>query len=69
MMTMVKVNYIKDAHKNGKIYFDTDIPKKFENWIKKNKNMGKYVKHINIAKNLNKGSLAAMVVFLKQQKI
>ena len=46
MMTMVKVNYIKDAHKNGKIYFDTDIPKKFENWIKINKDMGKYVKHI-----------------------
>ena len=40
MMTMVKVNYIKDAHKNGKIYFDTDIPKKFENWIKKPKIWG-----------------------------
>ena len=26
MMT-VKVNYIKDAHNNGKNYFDTDIPK------------------------------------------
>ena len=26
MMTMVKVNYIKDAHNNGKNYFDTDIP-------------------------------------------
>ena len=32
---MVKVNYIKDAHNNEKNYFDTDIPKKFENWIKK----------------------------------
>ena len=29
MMTMVKVNYIKDAHNNGKNYFDIDIPKKF----------------------------------------
>ena len=65
----VKVNYIKDAHNNGKNYFDTDIPKKFENWIKINKDMGKYVKHIKIAKNLIKGSLAGMVVFLKRQKI
>ena len=40
MMTMVKVNYIKDAHNNGKNYFDTDIPKKFENWIKIDKDMG-----------------------------
>ena len=31
--------------------------------------MGKYLKHIKIAKNLIKGSLAAMVVFLKRQKI
>ena len=69
MMTMVKVNYIKDAHNNGKNYFDTDIPKKFENWTKNTKYMGKYVKHIKIAKNLIKGSLAAMVVFLKRQKI
>ena len=32
MMTMVKVNYIKDAHNNGENYFDPDIPK---SWIKK----------------------------------
>ena len=40
MMTMVKVKYIKDAHNNVKIHFDTDIPKKFENWIKKTKIWG-----------------------------
>ena len=69
MMTMVKVNYIKDAHNNGKNYFDTDIPKKFENWTKNTKYMGKYLKHIKIAKNLIKGSLAVMVVLSKRQKI
>ena len=26
----VKVNYIKDAHNNGKNNFDTDIPKSFK---------------------------------------
>ena len=31
--------------------------------------MGKYVKHIKIAKNLIKGSLAVIVVLLKRQKI
>ena len=66
MMTMVKVNYIKDAHNNGENYFYPDIPKKLD---KKNKDMRKYVKHIKIAKNLIKGNLAAMVVFLKRQKI
>ena len=63
MMTMVKVNYIKDAHNNEKKYFDTDIPIKFENSIKKNKDMEKYVKHIKIAKNLIEGSRTAVVVF------
>ena len=29
IMMTVKINYIKDAHNNGKNYFDTDIPKKF----------------------------------------
>jgi hypothetical protein len=31
--------------------------------------MGKYVKHIKIAKNLLKGSLAAIVSFLKTPEI
>ena len=61
MMMMVKVNYVKDVHNNEKNHFDTDIPKKFENWIKINKAMGKYVKHIKIVK-----TLAAMVGFLKE---
>ena len=69
MMTTVKVDYIKDSHNNGKNYFDTDIPKKFENWTKNTKYMGKYVKHIKIAKNLIKGSLTAMVVFFKRREI
>ena len=50
----------------GKKYFDTDIPKKFENWTKNTKDMGKYRKHIKIVKNLLKGSQTAMV-FLKRQ--
>ena len=50
-------------HNNVKNYFDTDIPNKFENWTKNPKYMGKYVKHIKIAKNLIKGSLTATVVF------
>ena len=41
---MVKVDYIKDSHNNGKNYFDTDITKKFENWTKNTKDIGKYVK-------------------------
>ena len=44
-MATVKVNNIKDPHNNGKNYFDTDIPKKFENLTKSTKDMGKYVKH------------------------
>ena len=66
MMTTVKVDYIKDSHNNGKIYFDTE--KKFENWTKNTKYMGKCVKHIKIAKNLI-GSLTAMVVFFKRREI
>ena len=60
---------MKGAHNNGENYFDTDIPKKFENWIINTKDMGKYVKHIKIAKNLLKGSLTAMVVFLNDRKL
>ena len=30
IMMTVKINYIKDAHNNGKNYFDTDIPKSFK---------------------------------------
>ena len=70
MMTTVKEDYIKDSHnKNGKNYFDNDIPKKFENRTKNTKYVGKYVKHIKIAKNLIKGSLAVMVVFFKRREI
>ena len=68
-MTTVKVDYIKDSHNNKKNYFDTDIPKKFENWTKNTKYMEKYVKHQKIAKNLIKGSRTAMVVFFKQREI
>ena len=65
MMTTVKLNNILYAHNNGKKYFDTVIAKKFENRTKNTKDMGKYVKHIKIAKNLLKGSLTAIVSFLK----
>ena len=65
MMTIVKINYIKDAHNNGKNYFDTDIPKKFKNWTKNTKDIGIYVKYIKIAKNLIKGSLTAIDGFVK----
>ena len=44
MMTMVKVNYKNDAHNNVKNYFDTDIPKKFENWSKNTENSQKPAK-------------------------
>ena len=46
----------------GKEYSYTVIAKKFENRTKNTKDMGKYVKHIKIAK---KGSLTAIVSFLK----
>ena len=68
-MTTVRVDYIKDSHNNGKNYFYTDIPKKFENWTKNTKYMGKYVKHKKIAKNLIKASVTAIIVFFKRQKI
>ena len=69
MMTTVKVNYILDAHNNGKIYFDTVIAKKFKNRTKNTKDMGKYVKLIKIAKNLLKGSLTAIFSFLETLEI
>ena len=43
MLTMVKVNYIKDAH-NGKNYCDTDIPKKVLKLDQKNQRYGKICK-------------------------
>ena len=49
-LTDRRTDDIKDAYNNGENYFDTDIPKKFENWTKNTKDMGKYVKHIKIAK-------------------
>ena len=61
MMKTVKVNYILDAHKNEKKYFETVNAKKNLNWTKNTKDMGK---HIKIAKNLLKGSLATMFLFL-----
>ena len=51
---------IKDAHNNGKNYFDTDIPKCIRDMENKGKNL-------KIAKNLQKSSLTVMVVFSKQQ--
>ena len=69
MMKTVKVNCILDAHNNGKKYLKTVIAKKFKNWTKNTKDMGKYVKYIKIAKNLLKGSLTAIVSFLKTPEI
>ena len=65
MMTKVKVNCILNAHNNGKKYFDTVIAKRFENRTKNTKYMGKYAKHIKIAKSLLKDSLTSIVSFLK----
>ena len=63
----VKVNFIKDAQNNGRNYFVTDIPS-FKIRPKPPKDMEKRVKHIKISKYLQKGSLTAMVVFLKRQE-
>ena len=52
-----QLNYILEN------YFDTVIPKKFENQTKNTKDIGKYVK---IAKNLQKDSPIAMDVLLKR---
>ncbi len=40
LMMTVEVNYIKDAHNNGKNHFDIS-PKKFLNWTKTSKIWGK----------------------------
>ena len=53
----------------GKNILKLSSQKKFENRTKNFKDMRKYVKHIRIAKNLLKDSLAAIVVFFKQWKI
>ena len=63
MMKTVKANYILDAHNNGKQYFETVNAKKVLKFDQNTKDMGKYVKHIKIARNLLKGSLAAIVSF------
>ena len=65
----VKVNYILDAQNNGKFNFDIFNYKNFKNRTINTKDMGKNVKNIKIAKNLQKGSLTAIDVFLKRQEI
>ena len=60
----VKVNYIKDVHNNGKKYFETVL--KLD---QKCQRYGEIYQHIKIAKNLLKGSLAAIVSFLKTPEI
>ena len=65
----VKVNYILDAQNNGKFNFDIFNYKNFKNRTINTKDMRKNVKNIKIAKNLQKGSLTAIDVFLKRQEI
>ena len=45
------------------------MQKSFKNKTKNTKDIGKYVKHIKIAKNLLKVSLAAIVSLLKTPEI
>ena len=65
----VKVNYILDAQNNGKFNFDIFNYKNFKNRTINTKDMRKNVKNIKIAKNLQKGSLTAIDVFLKRKEI
>ena len=64
----VKVNYILDAQNNGKFNFDIFNYKNLKKTDHKTKDMKKNVKNIKIAKNLQKGSLTAIDVFLKRQE-
>ena len=65
----VKVNYILDAQNNGKFNFDIFNYKNLKKRTINTKDMKKNVKNIKIAKNLQKGSLTAIDVFLKRQEI
>ena len=65
----VKVNYILDAQNNGKFNFDIFNYKNFKNRTINTKDVRKNVKNMKIAKNLQKGSLTAIDVFLKRQEI
>ena len=58
-----------DAQNNGKFNFDIFNYKNFKNRTINTKDMRKNVKNIKIAKNLQKGSLTAIDVFLKRQEI
>ena len=66
MMKTVKVNYILDAHNNGGKNLKLLMQKSFK--IGPKMPMILY-QHIKIAKNLLKGSLAAIVFFLKTPEI
>ena len=63
MMKMVKVNYILDAHNNGKKYFETVNAKKVLKLDQKCQRYGEIYQHIKIAKNL-----PPLFLFLKRQK-
>ena len=65
----VKVNYTLDAKNNGKFNFDIFNYKTLKKRTINTKDMRKNVKNIKIAKNLQKGSLTAIDVFLKRQEI
>ena len=58
-----------DAQNNGKFNFDIFNYKNFKKRTINTKDMRKNVKNIKIAKNLQKGSLTAIDVFLKRQEI
>ena len=66
---MVKVNCIVDAQNNGKFNFDMFNYKNLKKRTINTKDIKKNVKNIKIAKNLQKGSLTAIDVFLKRHEI
>ena len=66
---MVIVNCLLDAQNNRKFNFDIFNYKNFKKQTINTKDMRKNVKNIKIAKNLQKGSLATIDVFLKRQEI
>ena len=61
----INVNYILNSQNNSQFNnnFNTTNQNDFENQTKITKDIGKYVKHIKIVKNLLKSSLTALVVF------
>ena len=58
-----------DAQNNGKFNFDIFNYKNFKNRTINTKDVRKNVKNMKIDKNLQKGSLTAIDVFLKRQEI